>query len=133
MNITKSYTSPFSPKVMFEAWVSEKMAIPPVESIEVELWEGGKFVLISKMGDKQSVMNGRFIEIRTNEKLKYRWKWEGNDEPTTVTVRFEPHQDGCKIKIDHHGFINKESLENHSYGWDQYVHKLIKKIAQNQK
>ncbi|SMD36038.1 Uncharacterized conserved protein YndB, AHSA1/START domain [Reichenbachiella faecimaris] len=129
MNLIKKYTSKFSVKTLFEAWISPKMVIPPITKIEVAPVVGGHFRLYSERGDFETVMNGRFIELEENKKVKYSWHWDGSEEVSIVTVEFEEFEKNTVININHEGFNNEESRDMHAIGWDWYMKELEVRLA----
>jgi len=132
MMITKTYISKFNNKILFNAWVSTQMIIPPITKIEVDLKIGGKFILSAESSNGTSKMVGEFLEIINEQKLKYVWYWEGSDEKTNVTVLFNYEDNENKISIIHEGFLTKESAEMHSTGWDHYFTELDNLLSNNE-
>jgi len=129
MNINKHYQVEAEKSILFNAWISESMTIPPVVKIEVEPRVSGSFVLHAQAGDDILLMKGEFLEIVPYEKLKYTWCWEGNPEITTVTVTFSENQSGTDVWLNHEGFETQQSMQLHDQGWDSYMSTLIKKLV----
>ncbi|MFY0599988.1 MAG: SRPBCC domain-containing protein [Cyclobacteriaceae bacterium] len=128
MNLSKQYSSQFTCRQVFEAWISPSMIIPPATKIEVEPIVGGKYHLYAESESATFIMKGIFLEIVPNQKLMYTWQWEGTDEQTVVTVAFSENPNGCTINLEHEGFVSDESIKNHSEGWDSYVSGLEERI-----
>lgn len=122
--IERIYFSQFSPEILFEAWVSPKMAVLPVVRIDVEPRIGGHFVLHSRFGKEVMVMKGKFIGFVKNEELVYSWNWEGSEERSIVLVKFRLQKEGTSVHLRHTGFLTEDSMIRHVSGWDGYMTKL---------
>lgn len=122
--IDRVYSSRFSPEILFEAWISPEMAVPPVVKIEVEPETGGCLVLHARAGQDMFVMKGKFIEFIKNRVLVYSWSWEGSNEVSTVSVKFLREKERTVIHLEHRGFLTRNSMLQHAGGWDDYTAKL---------
>ena len=128
MKINKQYQVKTEKTILFNAWISEEMAVPPIVKIEVEPRISGLFILHAQAGDDIVLMKGEFLEIVPYERLKYTWNWLGNPEITIVTVSFKETPTGTDIQLTHEGFETLESKELHDQGWDTYIKELSKML-----
>ena len=132
MDLIKNYTSKIEKTMLYQAWISPEMVIPPITKIESNPIIGGVYKLYSQTSDGVGIMNGQFQSLIENEALIYSWHWEGANEHTLVTVIFKEieNRGGTNINIEHTGFQSEESKAMHSFGWDSYFSQLEKKILQ---
>jgi uncharacterized protein YndB with AHSA1/START domain len=124
-SIDRIYQINHPPDIVFATWVSESAVFPPVEKIDIDPIPGGIYQLTMRGG---SAMSGRFLQFEPNKQLRYSWQWTGDEEITTVTVRFSAQKGGTRIVLRHEGFLTADSMRNHSEGWDAYVDNLGKHL-----
>lgn len=125
MIIEKTYTTQVSGVQLFQAWISEEAVIAPVERIESDPVEGGRYRLWSG----PSVMTGVFKRVIPNELLQYSWCWDEAEEMTEITVKFSDHPEGgTQVSLTHSAFLSEESRAMHDTGWDSYFEGLIRFI-----
>ena len=130
LTIHKKYHVPFSSEQLYEAWISPKAVIPPVNRIEVEPKVDGFLKLMVEMPEGTSVMYGRFLSLTYPTQLVYTWEWDNNGEETQVAVDFKPTEDGTEITVNHTGFQGEASRATHDSGWDSYVAGITKLLSQ---
>jgi len=128
MKINKHYQVKTERTMLFNAWISESMLIPPIVKIEVEPRVSGSFILHAQADDEILLMKGEFLEIVPYEKLIYTWNWQGNPEITTVAVSFIEIPSGTEVLLTHEGFETQESKQLHEQGWETYMKELSKKL-----
>lgn len=63
---------------------------------------GGAFAIFEQRGEALARHFGRFIEIERPSRVVFDfWVDEAPDEPTRVTVNFEPDAGGCLVVLTH--------------------------------
>lgn len=128
--IQKTYISTIAREMLFQAWVSPEMAIAPITQIECDPVVGGVFKLIAQSPESTDVMEGEFLEIIWNRKLRYTWAWEGTAETCIVEVRFKQEGAQSVVELEHSGFLSDASEERHDEGWDLYFQGLESKLKE---
>lgn len=129
MDIDKTYLLPFPVELVYSCWTSSKTVIPPATRMDIDPVVGGHYRLFMEMPDAKMSNEGRFLEVVSDQLLKYTWEWNGDGEVTEITVRFNARENGTEIHILHTGFATKESAVMHDSGWDSYVDGLIAFIS----
>ncbi|MGH9246183.1 MAG: SRPBCC family protein [Acidimicrobiales bacterium] len=122
--------------VVFRAWTdAERLAHwfwPPrfVTEVRVDLRVGGTFRIRSTglpAGENMGVV-GRFLEVAVPERVRYTWRWEGEDDETVVTVDFREAGDGTEVELVHEGFASADERDNHAQGWIDCLDRLVTTI-----
>lgn len=98
---------------------------------ELDLREDGLY-WVELQGEKNShVIEGRYIEIIPNRKLKFTWKWRDGDSPETlVTLHFEEQEGFAVLTLQHENFASKEAAQAHNYGHSGGLDKLERLLSQ---
>ena len=61
------------------------------------------------------------VQVVPDHHLIYTWRWNDDDEVTTIDVEFSANAAGCKIDLKHLGFASEQSRALHDSGWDSYI------------
>lgn len=125
MKIDKTYQLPFSPERVYAAWVSSDTVIAPATRMDIDPVVGGHYRLFMDTPEFSTRNEGVFLEVEPPAHLKYTWEWDSDGKVTEITVDFSPDGNGCRVRIQHAGFAEKESFEMHATGWDSYISGLI--------
>ena len=125
MDIEKEYLLPFPCDVVYDAWLSSETVIPPATAMDIDPKVGGHFRLFVETPEFSSQMEGEFLEVESNRRIRYTWQWKDDPESTEVDVTFAPNDDGgTLVKLLHSGFSGAESHALHDSGWDSYIQGL---------
>lgn len=89
---------------MLEIWTGEEAVMEPVPQTEFSLWGGS--------------IAGLNLEFEENKKIVQQWYFEGQLEPSVVTLLLHPDRKGTNIELRHTN-IPDEAFENISDGWDE--------------
>ncbi len=89
---------------MLEIWTGEEAVMEPVPQTEFSLWGGS--------------ITGLNLEFEENKKIVQQWYFEGQLEPSVVTLLLHPDRKGTNIELRHTNIPN-EAFENISDGWDE--------------
>lgn len=99
-----------SPERVFDAFldpvrVGEWLFHTPegvMERTDYDPRPGGSFAIFERRGADLARHFGRFVEIERPERVVFDfWVDEAPEEPTRVTVTFEPEGDGCVVTLTH--------------------------------
>lgn len=129
MSLSKTYYFDKSVSDVYAAWISPATVIAPATAMDIDPRVGGHYRLIMESADIDTKAEGVFSIVEKNQRLVYSWQWSGSDEVSTIDVRFLREKDGCRIHLEHTGFITQESLHNHDAGWDSYTNGLAQYLA----
>ena len=88
-DIKKTYVVNAPLNQIYDKWVSNDTVIPPAIKMDITPQVGGKYILISKLGDDTMTMVGVFKEVLPYERLEYTWEWNNDGNEFFVTVFFK--------------------------------------------
>ena len=89
-------------KVMLEIWTGESAEMSEEPGSDFSLWDGS--------------ITGKNLEFEKDRKLVQQWYFEGQDEPSIVTIILHPHKKGASVELKHTN-IPDEAYDNISEGW----------------
>jgi uncharacterized protein YndB with AHSA1/START domain len=76
-------------------------------------------------------VTGRFVEVRPSDRLVMTWRWDGEDEETTVTIEIAgPGDDGSEVTVTQAGLASSQERENHAAGWRSCLDRLAARLGQ---
>lgn len=100
-------------------------------SIEIDFREGGKYKLNFK---NHRVSNwGEFLEIIPDKKIVFTWcqTFGADQKPDTkVTIELFPENAKTRLVLQHTGFNDKATCDNHYQGWNGGINDLSSEIEQ---
>lgn len=113
-----------TPEQLMQWWGPEGVRCP---SAEVDLREGGAYRIGNAMPSGDTVwISGIFELIERPNKLVYTWSVEpSTSAPETVTVRFEPRNEGTEVIIVHERILSEAARDQHAHGWHGCVDGLV--------
>ena len=136
ISITKVIPAPV--KAVFEAWLDPRALaqfIKPMQgmadcTVEVDATEGGSFLIVMKAGDVDMPHRGEYKTIQRYDKLAFTWLSNHTIPDSTVTLTFrELGPKETQLTLQHVGFPNEESRNNHHGGWTSIVEHLARFVA----
>lgn len=124
---------PASPEVVFEAltepesfaqWMGPEGSEVTVEEMTLAL--GGRFAFLVTLpgGGPQFRLFGFYEEIDPPKRLVHSWATEGDEEVSTVVFDLEPHGDGTRLQLSHHGLTKPEDVAPNESGWQHQLDRL---------
>lgn len=128
-----------SPEKVFRAFVEPKAIefwMPPygflctVESINVEVGSGFRMSFTNFSTGNSHSFGGKFLEVRTNEYLRYSDKFDDPNLPgeITTTVSLKQVMCGTELQITQEGIPDMIPAEMCYLGWQESLEKLIKLV-----
>ena len=64
---------------------------------------------------------GKNLEFEENKKIVQQWYFDGQDEPSIVTIKLHPHDEGTSVEVRHTN-IPDEAYTDITEGWvDSYL------------
>lgn len=93
----------------------------PTESstpeVRVDLRIGGHFLIAIEAQGKRHVVTGQYTHIERPSRLAYTWQWEGAEEVTHVSLRFQPVPGGTLLELTHEHADDSTMAAGHEQGW----------------
>lgn len=100
--IYTAITNPFT----IELWTGEPAVMPTGPGTEFFMWDGS--------------ISGKNIEFEENKKVVQQWYFDGQDEPSIVTIKLHHDKEGTSAELRHTN-IPDEAFEDITSGWrDSY-------------
>jgi uncharacterized protein YndB with AHSA1/START domain len=107
----KYYTIPAPPEDVYLAITVETT---------IELWTGDSAVMKTEPGTEFSMWDesivGKNLEFEPGKKLVQQWYFGEQEEPSIVTIKLHPHEDGTSMEVRHTN-IPDEDYEDIVDGW----------------
>lgn len=107
----KYYIIPEEPEIVYQAltnaatiklWTGEEAEMSTEPNSEFSLWEGS--------------IVGKNLEFEQGKKIVQQWYFEGQDEPSIVTIKLHVHKDGTSVELRHVN-IPDEAFDDITDGW----------------
>lgn len=107
----KYYTIPAPPEDVYLALTVETT---------IELWTGDRAVMKAEPDTEFSLWDdsivGKNLEFEPGKKLVQQWYFGEQTEPSIVTIKLHPHEDGTSMEVRHTN-IPDEDYEDITDGW----------------
>jgi len=107
------------------------------DASDFKLEVGSKFQFEGGEEGKRYLHLCEILEVIPNKKLKYSWKYEGNEGLSFVTFELSAVGEKTKLKLTHEGlesFTNPDFIrENFVEGWKYLIHESLKEFLENGK
>ena len=124
---------PAPPETVFEAltdpalfakWMGPEGSDVSVEEMNLTL--GGRLAFIVELpdGGPSFELFGFYEEIDPPKRLVHSWAMEGDDEVSAVVSDLEPHGDGTRLQLHHHGLTRPEEVGQNEAGWNHQLDRL---------
>jgi uncharacterized protein YndB with AHSA1/START domain len=93
--------------------------------VTIQLWTGDPAVMSTVPGSDFSLWEdsivGKNLEFEENKKIVQQWYFDGQEEPSIVTIKLHPHDDGTSVEVRHTN-IPDEAYTDITEGWvDAYL------------
>jgi activator of HSP90 ATPase len=107
----KYYIIPEEPEIVYQAltnaatiklWTGEESEMSTEPNSEFSLWEGS--------------IVGKNLEFEQGKKIVQQWYFDGQDEPSIVTIKLHVHKDGTSAELRHTN-IPDEAFDDITDGW----------------
>jgi uncharacterized protein YndB with AHSA1/START domain len=108
----KYYTIPEEPEIVYTALTNPTT---------LQIWTGGKAEMSTEPGSEFSLWDGDItgvnLEFEEGKKIVQQWHFDGQEEPSIVTIKLHPHKKGTSIELRHTN-IPDDVYEEFVDGWD---------------
>lgn len=88
--------------------------------VTIELWTGDPAEMSTEPGSEFSMWDGSIVgknlEFEPGKKIVQQWYFDGQDEPSIVTIKLHPDNKGTSVEVRHTN-IPDEAYEDISDGW----------------
>ncbi|OKS86626.1 SRPBCC domain-containing protein [Mucilaginibacter polytrichastri] len=88
--------------------------------LTLELWTGDPATMSTEPGSEFSLWEdsivGKNLEFEENKKIVQQWYFDGQDEPSIVTIKLHAHDDGTSVEIRHTN-IPDDAYNDITEGW----------------
>jgi len=107
----------------------ENVYLALTNPLTIELWTGEPAEMSTEPGSEFSMWDGaivgRNIEFEPNKKIVQQWYFDGQDEPSIVTIKLHTDKAGTSAELRHTN-IPDEAYNDMVNGWnDSYFGALI--------
>ncbi|MES2374694.1 MAG: SRPBCC domain-containing protein [Bacteroidota bacterium] len=107
----KYYIIPEEPEIVYQALTNAHT---------IRLWTGSPAIMSTKPGSEFSLWDGNItgknLEFIENKKMVQQWDFEGQEEPSIVTIILHPHKQGTSVELRHTN-IPDDAFDDISEGW----------------
>jgi activator of HSP90 ATPase len=90
--------------------------------LTIQLWSGEEAVMSTEQGSEFSLWEesivGKNLEFEENKKIVQQWYFEGQEEPSIVTIKLHEDKRGTSIELRHTN-IPDEAYEDIMGGWNE--------------
>jgi activator of HSP90 ATPase len=102
-NFKKYYTLPAEPEEVY-------LALTRPDTIQ--LWTGEPAEMSTEPGSEFSLWDGSIVgknlEFESGHKIVQQWYFEGQDEPSIVTIKLHPLNAGTSVELKHNNIPDEE-------------------------
>lgn len=109
---------------LFARWMGPEGSDVVVEEMTLALGGRLAFAVTMPGGGPSFRLYGFYEEIEPPARLVHSWALEGEDEVSTVVFELQPHPDGTRLELTHHGFTRPEDVPQTEGGWRHQLDRL---------
>lgn len=108
----------------FALWMGPEGSAVTVHHMNLTL--GGELRFTVKLpGDgPEFTLFGFYEEIEPPRRLVHSWAMVGDDEVSTIVFDLEPHGEGTRLQLNHHGLTRPEDVGQNQAGWTHQLDRL---------
>ena len=116
----KYYTIPEEPDIVYAALTNPTT---------LQVWTGGNAEMSTEPGSEFSLwdgdITGKNLEFEDGKKIVQQWYFDGQEEPSIVTIKLHPLKNGTSVELRHTN-IPDDVYDEFAQGWDNsYFGSLI--------
>ena len=136
--LTVTKIIPAARKDVFEAWLDPRALarfMKPMEGMpdcktEVDPREGGSFLIVMMVGEREIPHRGEYKKISRYDRLVFTWLSEHSHPDSIVTLDFkERGPKETELTLHHVGFSSEEQRASHEKGWSRIIETLAGNLA----
>jgi activator of HSP90 ATPase len=99
----------------------EEIYIALTNPLTIELWTGETAIMSTEPGSEFSMWDGSIVgknlEFEEGKKIVQQWYFDGQPEPSVVTIKLHPDKTATSIELRHTN-IPDSDFTDISEGWD---------------
>jgi uncharacterized protein YndB with AHSA1/START domain len=99
----------------------EEVYIALTNPLTIELWTGETAQMSTEPGSEFSMWEessvGKNLEFEDGKKIVQQWYFDGQPEPSIVTIKLHPDKNGTSVELKHTN-IPDADYNNLTDGWD---------------
>lgn len=125
-----------SPERVYDAWLEPSSlsaflcpapgVVTRVEALEARL--GGAFSLVMVAGETEIPIHGRYTKMDRPRTLTFTWHSMRTTDESLVKLTFEADGEGTLLTLEHVGFTDAASRDDHQEGWGSIVELLSQSV-----
>jgi uncharacterized protein YndB with AHSA1/START domain len=130
-----------APQAVWRAWTDPQALScwfgpgdgPSLVTAELDLREGGRFVLAFKTPDGETQRaSGEYLQVEPPHRLVFSWAWKGTPERVSrISIELAPAaQGGTDLRFVHDRFVDEQARANHERGWTLFFVNLDRYVGQ---
>jgi uncharacterized protein YndB with AHSA1/START domain len=100
----------------------EEVYIALTNPFTIELWSGETAEMSTEVGSEFSMWEGSIVgknlEFEEGKKIVQQWYFDGQPEPSIVTIKLHADKDGTSVELRHTN-IPEEEYAGFVEGWDE--------------
>jgi uncharacterized protein YndB with AHSA1/START domain len=91
--------------------------------VTADLRVGGSFRIQSD--EQQLAVGGDYLEVEAPGRLVHTWLFDGDADPTLVTMTLNAVQGEAGLTILHERFVDQETADQNRLGWESCLDRLV--------
>lgn len=111
----------------------ETLYLALINPLTIELWTGEPAVMEERVDSEFSLWDGSIVgknlAFEKSKKLVQQWYFDGQEEPSIVTIKLHPHKKGTSVELLHTN-IPEGDYEDITSGWEDYYFGALKLFYQ---
>lgn len=110
---------------------AEEVYIALTNPFTIELWSGYPAEMSTEPNSEFSLWEGEIcgknLEFKLNELVKQQWYFEGQDEPSVVSIHLRGKGESTSVELVHEN-IPDEAFDEMKEGWKDFYFGALKKF-----
>ena len=96
-------------------------------TVEIDARPGAAF----RIAGTGMAVAGTYSAVEPPHRLAFTWRWDGDDEQTTVTMDLADRGDHAALTVTHKGFSTASARDDHIVGWSDCLDRLPAWLSAN--
>jgi uncharacterized protein YndB with AHSA1/START domain len=92
--------------------------------VTVDLRVGGSFRIDA--AEQQLAVGGDYLEVEAPRRLVHSWLFDGDSDPTLVTLTLTDMDGGAGLTILHERFVDQVTADQNRLGWESCLDRLVR-------
>lgn len=91
----------------------------------------GQLFFVVEFDGRRHPHYGRFLALAPDRRVELTWltgKGGTQGAETLLSITIEPRDEGCHLVLDHRGFYDRESADQHGQSWEQILAHLDRRL-----